>query len=324
MFVRNYNDFIGRKPNALSIEISTKCTLSCEYCHRRDQAKVMSLDEFRLLKGRLREIRGLKRISFCGIGEALLSPDFYTIAGLLKDYLLWMVTSGTVLMDFEKMNKFGNLEMLIFSIDATNEQRVKDLCGVTYNYTNLMKNLERFRAYIKDKKAAYIKDLMNATINPGNIDEIGNLMEFARSYGFKRIHYSLPWGSEEFIIENLARLKREFGLAIRKARQYGIHCENPFKSYCCINVDSILAFVDINGDVYPCAYALNRFYKVGNIFSEGFDDMWQRETYRYFRQGKLCGACYMPRMTGINNGTLTMADIKNRTGKIEEHESLTV
>jgi radical SAM protein with 4Fe4S-binding SPASM domain len=269
----------------------------------------MSFEEFLNLKEELKKITELKRIVFCGIGESLLNKQIYEILKELRDYTTSLVTSGTILIDYPRLDQWGNVDMLIFSIDATNEEAMKNICGKNYNFANLLTNLDNYYKYKKTAKSK-LKTLLNTTVHSSNIDEIGNIMDFATKHKFLGVHYSLQWGSEAFIIQNLEKLRGAFFDTRKKAKKYGIYWENPFKSYCCLNVDSILCFVDIDGNVYPCGFGLNRQYKVGNLFDDSFDNIWESSAYNDFKKGKLCDTCYMLRMTDINTGKITLDDIK--------------
>jgi len=303
-------DFINKKPKAVSVEVSTRCTLNCVYCDRKNKNyRDMSFEEFLNLKKELKKIPEIKKVVFCGIGESLLNKHIYDIVADLGDYEISLVTSGTILIDFPRLNRFKNVDMVVFSIDATSEESVKNICGKSYNYTNLLTNLDNCRRYQKSLKKPF-RSLLNTTVNSANTDEIINIMDFARKHRFKFVHYSLQWGSEEFIIKNLEILRKTFSQALEKAKQYRIYCENPFRSYCCLDVNSILCFVDIEGKVFPCGYGLNQEYDVGNIYSDSFDNIWKSSAYNDFKKGKLCDSCYMLRMTDINVGKITLDDIK--------------
>lgn len=303
-------DFITKKPKAVSVELSTRCTLNCVYCDRKEKNyRDMSVEDFLRLKKELKKIPDIKKVVFCGIGESLLNKHIYEIVAELGEYEISLVTSGTILIDFPRLARFNNVGMVVFSIDGTSEEAVKNICGKNYNFSNLLTNLANSRRYKKSIKKPF-RTLLNTTVNSTNTDEIGNIMDFARKHRFKFVHYSLEWGSEAFIIKNLETLRKAFGQALEKARQHGIYCEDPFRSYCCLDVNSILCFVDIDGNVYPCGYGLNQEYDVGNIFNDRFDNIWESSAYNDFKKGKLCDTCYMLRMTDINTGKITLDDIK--------------
>ena len=137
-----------------------------------------------------------------------------------------------------------------------------------------------------------------------------SIIDLARKHKFTMVHYSLEWGNEEFIIQNLEKLKDAFSEAQKKAKKYGKYCDDPFRSYSCLMRNSIVCLIDINGDFYPCCYALNQDYKVGNIFADSFDTLWQETTYKDFKKGKLCDSCYILRMSDIDAGRITLDSYK--------------
>lgn len=69
--------------------------------------------------------------------------------------------------------------------------------------------------------------------------------------------------------------------------------EDPFRSYCCLSEGSVTAHLDIMGNVYPCGYALNQNYKVGNLMEDSFASLWENKKYDYFKEGNLCRECFM-------------------------------
>lgn len=289
---------LSNKPSSFSIEITTRCPLKCKYCDRRGTGADMSYDKFLVLKDRLDQVPGLDRVVFCGIGESLMNRNFYRMIHELKNYKVTMITSGTILLNYDEIYKYNNIDMLIFSIDATSEDLIRSICGETYNYRNLIKNINDFGIYNKKNKweKGHITSLLNCTVNANNIDEIPKLVDFAALHKFNIIHYSLPWGQERFIADNLELLKEKFALAREMARKSRIITDDPFHSYCCITNNGILPFINMEGEVFPCAFALNQYYSAGNIFSNNFDTIWESPKYENFRTGSLCSSCYLIRM----------------------------
>ncbi|WP_162149296.1 radical SAM protein [Acetivibrio straminisolvens] len=290
-------------PKAVSLEVTTSCPLNCSYCYRKKDANsTMTFEKFLELKERLVKIPELSRITFCGIGEALLCKDFYEIIHNLKEYRISVVTSGMILIDYEKLNKFKNVDLLIFSIDATTESLMKKICGEAYNFKNLIKNLEELKSYNKKMRfeGVCINSVMNCTINEHNIEEMPKLIDMAAEHKFVSVHYSLPWGREQFVRDNMEKLKQNFALARLKAKKYHIFVEDLFDSYCCVMLDRILSYINIKGEVFPCGYALYKNYKIGNIFSENVEDMWNSKENQDFKLGNFCRECSLIKMNEIS------------------------
>lgn len=291
-------------PRSVSIEVSTKCPLQCTYCKREQgSGENLSFEEFLKFKEKLDEIPALERINICGIGESLLNKDIYRMIHALEKYKIMLVTSGTLLIDFEEMARCNNMDYLIFSIDATSETKMKSICGDTYNFKNLLTNLENLRNINKSKKHRKIQSILNCTVNEGNIEELPLLIDFAKEHGFCSLHYSIAWGSYKMVEDNLEKLKKYFSEAAAKAKKYGIGYFDPIKFFCCVVEDNALPFIDMKGNVYPCGFAINvPPYIAGNIFEKSFSDIWKEEKYGRFNCGELCVKCPVVEMYKFTKG----------------------
>ncbi|WP_137696826.1 radical SAM protein [Ruminiclostridium herbifermentans] len=280
---------------SVSIEITTCCPLNCVYCERKIHNKTLSFDEFLYLKSIIKQQPLINRITFCGIGEAFLHKDFYRMLQHLSDYKITIITSGTILVDFDKLSEMENVDILIFSIDSVSREKVVDICGENYNYDNLLTNLENLKKYCKQalRKRKFVTSIINCTINKSNIEDIVNMVDFAFKYGFSGIHFSLPWGNYELVKEQHQILVEQFNKAMDKAKRYGIVMENPFNSYCCITHDHIMPYIDVNGNMYYCAYGLNKKEVLGNIKVDAFDDMKTNPIYLDYISGDKCKICDM-------------------------------
>lgn len=284
-------------PEAVSLEVTTRCPLNCTYCYRKSNntpSRDLPLGQFMELKAKLKDMPGLKRLSFCGIGETLTHPDFYRMVHECKDHKVLLVTSGTLPLDLAEANRYGNLDLLIFSVDASSERLIREICG-GYNYDNLLRNLKALQDHNQVARGGRgrIHAVINCTVNDLNMDEIPRLIDFAVQHGFISVHYSLPWGKEDFINENRARLRRLFAQALEKARRLGIYMGDPFHSYCCVVVNHVMPYITLNGDVFPCGGGLYTGYRVGNIYENGFVDLWHGPRYQRFKTGELCRGCIL-------------------------------
>ena len=57
-------------------------------------------------------------------------------------------------------------------------------------------------------------------------------------------------------------------------------------------------YITWEGDVVPCCYFYDKQICFGNVFKEGFDDIWNNDKYKRFRQAiassrdfKICQTC---------------------------------
>ena len=299
MVPKNPLTLTDRLPDAVSIEITTACPLECSYCDRkRGSGAMLHWDQFVALKERLKTIPNLKRLTFCGIGEAPLHKDFYRMIEEFSAYKVSLITSGTLRLDFAQLAALRNVDLLIFSIDATDAEMVKLICGERFDYETLQENLRQARDFVLQcrRQGRAFNAIVNCTVNETNLRELPKLVDLAAAHKFTAVHYSLPWAREAFIEANAAILQEQFAEAAARAAKFGVFLDDPFKSFCCIAFTSIMPYVNIRGELHPCGYALNQNYGVGNIFSDDFETLWENERYRSFRSGQLCSGCWMMRM----------------------------
>lgn len=295
-------DLLDVKPTSLSVEVSTKCPLNCTYCDRGGQGENLSMDNYgRILKW-IENSSRIKNIVYCGIGESFMNKSFYDMVESAEVDEFTIISSGILPMDFKRLSKENKLKMVIFSIDAVEENHMKKICGENYRYDVLLENIEKLNGLVRNNKK--ILSLLNCTINESNYMLLEDILNFAYIHNFKIIHYSLPWGQEEFIARNYSKIQEEINRVRKLAAKYGIITDDPFKSYCCIQYDSILPFVSLSGDLFPCGFALYKNYITGNIFEEDFESVWHSEPYDKFRTGILCDDCFMMRMEKIKRGEI--------------------
>ena len=289
-------------PTSVSMEVSTKCPLNCIYCKRKGKGDNMDNDKYDQILKKIESGKHFKNVVYCGIGESFMNPHFYDMVKRSFFDGVSVISSGMLPIDFKFLKETGKLKLAIFSIDAVTEDTIKSTCGANYRYDVLVENLKKLREISVDDKN--IMTLMNCTVNKNNYNCLSDIIGFAKEHKFKIVHFSLPWDAEDFIIDNLKEIEISIMQAKKLAKEAHILCDNPFRSYCCIQYDSILPFVNIDGDLFPCGYALHQNYKVGNLFEEDFDVLWNKDKYEEFRKGKLCKSCFMMRMEKIRSGEI--------------------
>lgn len=298
---------VDKKPNCFSVEITKRCPLNCVYCHKGDElTKDIPTHDFHILKEQIDRVDSVKRVLFCGIGETFLHKGLYDIIDTLKDYKVSLITSGTIKIDIESLLKERNVDLFIVSVDAIEEKGIQEICGKNYNYKHLLYNLEQLSKYskrTKNKENRKLLTVMNCTINDKNMYSIEDMVDFAHKYNFSALHFSLPWGEDDFIKDNAGLLVESFNKAITKGLRSGLYIEDPFKSFCCMNENRVTAYIGINGDVYPCGYGLHEGYIVGNLLENDFDSLWDNKKYGQFKNGTLCQTCYMYNFISLKEGS---------------------
>ncbi|EPR10520.1 radical SAM/SPASM domain-containing protein [Ruminiclostridium papyrosolvens] len=279
---------LKNQPKVLSLEVTTRCNLDCIYCTKKAK-KIGDIDlSAELLEKISTQLEQFERIIVCGIGESFLYPEIYNLVQGNKAQKFSIVTNGTIPIDYKRLNANGNVEMLIFSIDALEQEVLNQISG-RYKLESLLRNLDEYDKYYKENKVK-INRVLNCTLNEHNLKEILKLVDFARQRGFGTIHFSFPRGNEKFIDDNQQEINNILKCAAKKAAEYGLYFADPYTT-CCVYLKWVTPYMAINGDVFSCAETLYIDKKVGNIDDMSFSDIWLSENYRAFQNGEACKEC---------------------------------
>ena len=276
---------LKNQPKVLSLEVTTRCNLECIYCTKPIEDRELDTE---LLQRVRNELGDFEKVIICGIGESFLYTKLYELIAEFKDQKFCIVTNGTIPINYHKLNMNGNVEMLIFSIDAIEQERLDQING-RYKYEKLLKNLEAYDNYNNESKNK-IQRVLNCTLNEHNITEIMKLVEFAHQQKFETIHFSLPRGNESFIEEKQVELNETLMKASKKARKYGMFFADPFET-CCVYFKWITPYLSINGDIFACAETLYLNQRVGNLLQDNFKNIWPSPEYKKFQTGVDCQDC---------------------------------
>ena len=251
-------------PQVVSLEVTTRCQLDCIYCTRdKENPEDFLLEHLEQL---LEHLEGVRNLIICGMGESFCYKDIYELIWSLRDYKVSIITNGAVLIDFEKLNQEGNVELLVFSIDATTKEKM-DVIAKNYNFDVLKKNLSNLKRYPN------IVGIINSTMNESNLDEITNLVEFAALHGLQAISYGLPIGEEEFISENKEKIKSLITEAVQLANKKHIIINQPYR-LSCNTKGSIVPNIRLDGEVYPCCNGMNQNEAIGNLYKQSLQKLW--------------------------------------------------
>lgn len=294
-FKTKIGTLIGKKPDVIGIELTTYCPLNCTYCSRvlnENKDRELSWEDFLLMK---EKVQNFNTITLCGMGEPMFYSKIYDVVHALRDKQIVIITSGTILIDFVKLNKYRNVKMISFSVDAANEEEMKSI-ATRYNWENLINNLKPTRPIIK---------IINCTVGEHNYKILPEIARFAVKHKLVAISFTMAYLNEdkERDVHKLVQPYLEEAKSIVKAG--GVAYTDSFSAAKCIYIDSIIPFININGDVFPCCRGVNCGQSAGNIYNETFDKLWEGDMYQGFTKGSLCeNDCwlYKDRVIGEGNG----------------------
>lgn len=276
-----------RKTKTISLELTTYCPLKCKYCKRSEIAgdynnKKLNWEKFLKLKERLGEF---DRLMICGLGETMTYGNIYDALPLLKQRII-LVTSGTMAIDYKKLNRKRNLETVVFSLDAPTEKEMVEITG-NYNWNNLMKNFQRNRY----NRSVFFS--VNCTIFENNYHRIPDMVRFAIDNKLTSINFNNALqGTDNLDLK--AKIYEKMMEAETIANENGLILSHAFKQLSCIAFGIPIPFITLNGDVYTCCYGMDKRERVGNIYESTFDEMWNSQAYQRLKSGQLCfdnGGC---------------------------------
>ncbi|MDU1349838.1 radical SAM/SPASM domain-containing protein [Clostridium butanoliproducens] len=276
---------INKKSKSIGIELTTYCPLNCIYCTRKlvnRKDKNLSLNQFAELKKSLQEF---DNIIICGIGEPMVYPYIYDVIPDLKQRILF-ITSGTVKIDFKRLNAAKNIDVIIFSVDEPTREGMNKIAN-NYDWDNLIHNLNNVR------KSGIMVTMINCTINRFNYKNIPKMIQFAKENKVKAINFTLDINKNDFKTVNKKDLAYYLSYTNDSKLNKGIMITNSTNSLKCLSWDRIIPYITLEGKVYPCCIGVKNEFYLGNIFKNSFDEIWNNANYKNFKKCDFCLECSM-------------------------------
>ncbi len=301
-------------PSIVNLNVTTICNLNCPFCFNHDilgkRNNEMSLQELTSLLDQLARNRvGL----FLTGGEPFARKDIYEIIEEAKRRKLpvGVVTNGTLLCedDVVRLRRIG-LDVVVISFHGTRDVH-DETVGKPGAYDKTMATLDLFRKHwpAPGPMINYIATEKSVACLDAFLDEIRhkkNVMrrlshlnfitpaEAAANGGYwkkhfgrepeKVLHYvcDAPGEIDEALMDILGRGKNAnvFTKPFLTRREAKMWYSDSFdiKRRCVFVWRS--AFIDSDGEVYPCQYL---YLKMGNVKEKSLDEIWSSGEYRRFR-----------------------------------------
>ncbi|MBU1910425.1 MAG: radical SAM protein [Verrucomicrobia bacterium] len=297
-------------PIRIQIENTNRCNLQCIMCGRQYRAvfnKDMPNDVFHRL---MKEIRPAY-LTINGDGEPLLDGGLPEKIRAAKQWgcVISMPTNMT-LMNEERaraMAKSG-LDLLTVSLDGATKESYEAI-RVGARFESVLENIRRFQEISRAQKAPPPPELrVLFVLQQKNLFDYEACLALQRRLGIKVQLVPVKYLDRAEIAavcassaETLARLEAELtprlsAEAPEDARELYERWLNVAKKACapagpgrvCFKPWST-AYVDAQGDVYPCCLAVDakQSLKMGNVASASFKDVWHGERYRAYRRDML-------------------------------------
>jgi MoaA/NifB/PqqE/SkfB family radical SAM enzyme len=293
-------------------EVTNRCNSLCVTCpltsSPREEARQLSLDEFRALVDQLPDLR---RAVMQGIGEPLLNRDLAAMITYLKQRGVYVVfnTNATLLTRRRQIELIqSGLDELRVSIDGSTPETYLRVRGIPA-FDRVIENVAQMVRTRHELAAATPRISFWVTGMRTNLPELPGVVALAASIGVDEVYLqrltfwedslagqSIYQGHGEVaaILAETERRAAELGVALRGAGAVGPRenlvdrtpqpepwrgCSRPLR----------LAYVTAQGNALPCCIApfTDAPYEditLGNYFRDGVQAVWNGEKYQRFRQ----------------------------------------
>jgi len=293
--------------------ILTQCNLSCRHCYapNPEGSKPISLDRSIKVLDILATI-GVKRLYISG-GEPLIHPHLINIvrhARAASSWKIFVVTNGFT-DDYELIEELvGMVDYFQISIDGINADTHNSIRG-----PNSFEKATKLFAVVNGANKRS-KTAISFTPLPENVDQLPNLYTFAVELQADCVYVTKPKkparnqslqgeSFDEFLSEGFRRkimdkydemVKSYIKFSQEVSTLAGVKIPTIDPSFdsalnlllcvkrgCCSAGGNNL-FIDEQGDCYPCVALNQSEHKLGNIFEEPFETIYNERAVQKFRQ----------------------------------------
>jgi radical SAM protein with 4Fe4S-binding SPASM domain len=305
-------------PSILDIEPINQCNFRCPHCQVTHWNKAKARLDAESLNKLLDQFPNLLRVKLQGMGEPLLNKELLPMLKVLEERGIHtaIVSNGSIMTDTIRDTLLELPTDIQFSIDGAT-QEVFESVRVGSSFKKVTENIKKLTARRKEIKSSNPhKEMAGRTVVTNqNVHELEGIVRLVKDLGLDTLTLQLimtSWGKSSMeeinsqkrvneakvLEEQVLKAKQEaervgLPLVIRNDDKYS--CKNkcgwPWKS----------AFIASNGDVVPCAIlADSDTMKMGNVFEEDFETIWNSQKYQELRRQhrehdlpEFCKNCYI-------------------------------
>lgn len=294
------NDFKRTSsPMRIGIKITNNCLFRCEYCFTEKNKKNISIETIKKI---ITELDQIPFEVYLTGGDPLLHPKIFEIIDLFYDWniLLKIHTTGiTTKENIEHLKKnIYKIEGIQISIDSISKFEM-------IRKSTIKDPLNRIKEFIVGIDAKE-KITINTVISNYNYTELKEIIDYCAEVGINKIRLS-PIFCED---RNLYKLDNElidifYGVVTycdkKHIKLIDIPFSHPWSLRQLENIESNRLFcpaykteieIDVGGNVYPCPFLHDQAHKLGNIYEEDINKIWNNgpklllETSRWSKNNK--------------------------------------
>ncbi len=307
-------------PRNVFIEVTNHCNLLCETCPRTfvsyEKPRTLGWDDFLRV---VAQFPNLERAVLHGIGEPLLNRDLDRMIAHLKGlgaHVLFNTNATLLSDDWARRLIAAGLDELRVSIDGANPATYARIRGAPL-FDKVLGNLRRFVEIQAALGAGRTRLSLWMTGLKETIAELPDVVRLAARLGVPEVYLQrmvyygdanvaapglLESGHGVFatfdaqvdrIVADSEALARELGVALRASgattAPKSIDGGGPPRPWADCMRPWTTAYITANGNALPCCispFATSDYasLRMGNVFEQPFDDLWNAERYQAWRE----------------------------------------
>ena len=322
-------------PTRLSVSISDRCNLRCEFCYRKPESEyqMMLIRDFIRLPNAL--LRNATDIELSGYGEVMLNPDLFKILDYISEYpniqRISFTTNATMLYPkfIDRLITYPKLTLIQISLDT--------LRPVLYQQIRLGANIDRVKPnidYLASVKPKHLNVFLKMVLTNDTLMDLISMIDYTKQCKFDRLitlpmHISKTAMIPKSIYFNQSTTNRWFVYAKAYAEAMKVSLTLPpafkigtkldtlvghrdYKNHPCAEPFETM-YIQANGDVYPCCFSTDSY---GNLFDQSLYEVWHSKKYEFLRKSVNTSSC--PEYCKVCGMTESMDDLNFMIKKGED------
>lgn len=292
-------------PFFVSIEPTTSCNLRCPQCPSglRQFSRPTGMLQKQLFQNILVQLKDhLHSLTFYFQGEPYLNPDFLNMVAIAHQHKIFTITSTNAHYLNEenaRQTVLSKLDKLIISVDGITQEVYEQyrIGGQLNKVLEGTSEILKQKKLLKSKTPHVVWQFVVFKPNQSQIEAVKKLgkalgvdevkIKTAQIYDFENGHELIP------DLEKYARYKKDVS--------GNYHIKNKLLNQCWRMWQGCVITWD--GKIVPCCFDKDAKYKLGNLESESFQNIWFSPAYDQFRRSVLKSRDQIDICTNCTEGT---------------------
>ncbi|MCL5037142.1 MAG: radical SAM protein [Chloroflexi bacterium] len=282
----------GKTPSEIQVEITNRCNFNCPMCQRKELGVKDEDMPFDLFEEILLKLDNPRRLILTGWGEPLIHPDFCRMVQAVNKVYpeagVCFTTNGFLLEgELADCLLKTRLEQVSISLDRLpGDEKVS-----TPGHIPAKKITDNLEAFLEKRGRDNLPRIrLQATIQPGSGDTLGEILEYAAKTGIDGVNLvrlQLPFSpglvrpsqdEEKELLEYAGRLGKKLGVQVDSVRGLGplLLLATGFDTFC-IRLDDY-AYITVDGGLAPCCNLRN--HTAGSLRDSDLESLYSAPAIR--------------------------------------------